>query len=255
MMQVVIIEDERPSAERLATQLGKISAGIEVIGTLGSVSETRQWFKDNSPPDLIFMDIQLGDGTAFDFLSDYQLNTPIIFTTAFDEYAIKAFEYNSIDYLLKPIDQGKLNHALEKLKNMNSETASSFNLQDDVFQSVQRVVTGNFKKRFLVRLGDQFIPVDTAHIHYFYYDRGSSWIMTGEGKKYLIEHSLDQIENLVNPIDFYRINRQFIVTLRSIAEIHSYFNSRLLIQLKPTWNDDVIVARDRVTGFKRWMDL
>ncbi len=254
MIQAIIVEDERPSAQRLATQIEKLEFPIKIIASLRSVSEAKGWFKDNSPPDLIFLDIQLGDGTAFDLLEDLDIKTPIIFTTAYDEYAIKAFEFNSIDYLLKPVELNKLSNAVSKLQNISDLVDSSNQIQDQ-FQSVQRIVTGDFKKRFLVKLGDQFIPIDTSEIHYFFYDGGSSWIMTSSGKKYLLEQSLDQLENLVNPLDFYRINRQYLLSVRSISEIHAYFNSRLLIKLNPERDDDVIVSRDRVSDFKKWMDL
>ncbi len=252
-MLALIVEDERLSAERLAHQVNKLQADIEIAGIVGSVDEARSWFRDNSPPDLVFMDIQLSDGTAFDLLAETTIESPIIFTTAYDEYAIKAFEFNSIDYLLKPIELSKLKSAVEKLQRV-SPNQNSFSKTEDL-AALQRVITGEFKKRFLVKIGDQFIPVNSTDIHYFCYDKGSSWIVTLDGKKYLVEHSLDQIENLINPLDFFRINRQFIVTLKAISEIHTYFNSRLLIRLVPEWKEEVIVSRDRVSDFKRWMDL
>ena len=252
MKQAIIIEDEKLSADRLRHQITKLKNPVDVVAQLGSVSESQEWFRDNSAPDLIFLDIQLGDGTAFELLDACDIDSPIIFTTAYDEFALKAFEYNSIDYLLKPVEMDKLEQALNKLEKKTEELIP---LQRERVSSLNRILNGDFKKRFLVKTGDQYTPVNTSGINYFYYENGSTWIRTGTDKRYLIDHSLDQVEQLINPIDFYRINRQFIISPRSIAEIHTYFNSRLLVKLTPDYKEDIVVSRDRVGDFKKWMDL
>ncbi len=250
-MQALIVEDEKHSSERLQLLLSKIDEEIKVVGTPSSVAETRSWFRDNSPPDLIFMDIELGDGSAFDVLPEISSNIPIVFTTAYDQYALKAFSYNSIDYLLKPIEKEKLSQAIEKLGQRSNyfEEGQSLN-----YNSLDRMLKVDFKKRFLVKLGEQYIPVDTTDILFFSNQKGACRLHTNENS-YIIEHSLDQVEDAVNPIDFFRINRQFIVSLSAIREIHAYFNSRLLLRLHPSTDSEVIVSRERVPHFKRWMDL
>ena len=252
-MVAVIIEDERLSAERLLTMIDHLPNKIDVAATLESLKEAKAWFRDNSLPDMVFLDIQLGDGTAFDLMDDISVAVPIIFTTAYDNYAIKAFKFNSIDYLLKPIEQNKLEHAVDKLFEISRQP-------DDIFEKgkidqLHRIINGDFKKRFLVKRGDQFIPVNVDQVAYFVYHQNTTWIITKDNQKFIVDQSLDQLENMVSPLEFYRVNRQMIITLSTISEIHSYFNSRLLIKLEPACQDEVIVARDRVAEFKRWMDL
>jgi two-component system, LytTR family, response regulator LytT len=250
-MQALIVEDEKHSSDRLKQLLLDVDHEVTVVGSPSSVEETRLWFRDHSVPDLIFMDIQLGDGTAFDVLPDISDKIPIIFTTAYDQFALKAFEYNSLDYLLKPIEKDKLRSAIEKYETRSGEPVD---VHIKRYDNLERILNGDFKKRFLVKLGDQYIPIEASEIHYFYYEDGACRLQTTD-KSYIIDHSLDQVDDMVNPMDFFRVNRQYIVTLRSIREIHSYFNSRLLIKLQPSSIQDVIVSRDRVGQFKRWMDL
>jgi len=253
LMFAVIVEDERLSAERLDSMIRKQNLPVEIITILGSVNEAKDWFKDNSHPDLIFLDIQLGDGTAFDLIDDITPQVPIIFTTAFDEYAVRAFNFNSIDYLLKPIQADKLEKAVNKLTQLAVDPGVT-KTHPEVGQ-LKRIIEGDFKKRFLVKRGDRFIPVDIKDIAYFNYQLDVTRILTWDGAKYLIDQSLDQLENMINPLDYFRINRQFIISLQSIKEIHTYFNSRLLINLDPDWEDGVIISREKVQEFKRWMNL
>jgi DNA-binding LytR/AlgR family response regulator len=254
MTGALVIEDERLSADRLVSMIGKTGRRIEILEVLDSGKKAAEWLRDNSPPDLIFLDIQLGDQTAFDLLKETSVTSPIIFTTAYDEYAVKAFEYNSVDYLLKPIQLEKLASALDKFEGIGNRNLKTSRPEAN-YESVQRIISGEFKKRFLVKLGDQYVPVDVTEIAYIYYEEGTAWIYTHQGKKYLIDHTLEQLDHLLNPLEFFRINRQFIITLKSIQEIHTYLNSRLLIRLAPSRDEEVIVSRDRVSDFKRWMDL
>lgn len=255
-MHALIIEDERLSADRLKVLVNKVDPDIQILDVLDSVSSARSWFRDNSPPDILFLDIQLNDGLGFDVLTEMKIEVPVIFTTAYDNYAIKAFKFNSIDYLLKPIDESDLKHSIEKLKAQDRpvEVASTGAIGQD-FGQLKKILTGDFKKRFLVKLGDQFRSVNIEDVSYFHYHDGMTYLVAKEGKKYPLDYTMDHIESLLHPLEFFRINRKLILSLASIKEIHSYFNSRLLLRLVPELSDEVIVSRDRVGDFKRWMDL
>ncbi len=251
-MDVVIVEDERLSAEKLVRMINKFDPSIEVIATIDSVKKGVEWFKENSPPDLVLLDIQLSDGTGFDLLKEMDCSPPIIFTTAYDQYAIKAFKFNSVDYLLKPLDQSELEHALEKYKSLDK---TERNAQNHSFGQVDQIINGEFKKRFLVKIGEQFQKVEVPQIAFFKYDDGLTYIYNLEGQKWPIDLSLDYLENMLHPLEFFRINRKMFISLNSIHQIHTYFNSRLLLKLKPEVDEEVIVSRDRVSDFKRWMDV
>ncbi|MEQ8245039.1 LytTR family DNA-binding domain-containing protein [Fulvivirga sp.] len=252
-MNLVIVEDEKLSAERLKSLVHQIDPKIEVVGMLSSVSEATEWFRDNSPPDIVLLDIQLSDGTGFDILTTMSALPCVIFTTAYDEYALKAFKYNSIEYLLKPIDKNELETALQKFGQINRQT-----IYDSAFvkkiENVEKSITGEYKKRFLIKIGEQFKNIDVENIAYIYYQNGSCNVCTTDDKKLPVDYSLDQLEELLNPADFLRVNRQLIVKATAISEIHTYFNSRLLLILSPSFNEEVIVSRDRVSTFKSWMD-
>lgn len=255
-MHALIIEDERLSADRLKVLINKIDPDIQILDVLDSVSSARNWFRDNSPPDILFLDIQLNDGLGFDVLTEMKIEVPVIFTTAYDNYAIKAFKFNSIDYLLKPIDESDLQHSIEKLRAQDrpAETANTNSVGQD-FGQLKKILTGDFKKRFLVKLGDQYRSVNIAEVGYFHYHDGMTYLVANDGKKYPVDYTMDHIESLLHPLEFFRINRKLILSLSSIKEIHSYFNSRLLLKLSPDLSDEIIVSRDRVGDFKRWMDL
>lgn len=250
-MDVVIIEDERLSADKLIRMIGQYDPQIEVVASLDSVKKGVNWFRENSPPDLVFLDIQLSDGTAFDLLNQINQSPPIIFTTAYDQYAIKAFKFNSIDYLLKPLEQDGLQQALDKFKRTDQvETPSQ-----QSFGKVDQLINGEFKKRFLIKVGDQYQSIEVTNAAYFMYDDGLTYLFDKEGNKWPMDQSLDHLENMLHPLEFFRINRKFLISLGAISQIHSYFNSRLLLKLKHETNEEVIVSRDRVGDFKRWMDI
>ncbi len=254
-MHALIIEDERLSADRLKVLINKIDPEIVILDVLDSVSSARNWFRDNSPPDILFLDIQLNDGLGFDVLTELKIEIPVIFTTAYDNYAIKAFKFNSIDYLLKPIDESDLQHSIEKLRAQPrpAEPLSAGVGQD--FGQLKKILTGDFKKRFLVKLGDQYRSVNIENAGYFYYQDGMTYLIANDGKKYPLDYTMDHVESLLHPLEFFRVNRKLILSIPCIKEIHSYFNSRLLLRLSPELADEVIVSRDRVADFKRWMDL
>lgn len=249
-MQVIIVEDERLTAQRLEQLLNEHHTDVEVVAILPSLESSRKWFSENEPPDLIFLDIQLNDGTGFDLLQSFETQLPVIFTTAFDSYAVKAFKFYSIDYLLKPIDKVELSEALNKFRGLKQMELSAQNN----YQQVERTLNRDFKRRFLIKLGDQFQPVQTTDIAYFVYSNGLTMVFCKDGKKLPIDHSLDHLEDMLNPMDFFRINRKLLISMSSVIQINTYFNSRLLLKLSPDSSIDVVVSRDRVSDFKRWMD-
>ncbi len=249
-MDVVIVEDERLTAQRLEQMLKKSHPEINVLTLLPSLESSKKWFQENKSPDLLFLDIQLNDGTGFDLLQSLDKQIPVIFTTAFDSYAVKAFKFYSIDYLLKPIDAVELKQALEKFNDIRKmEDVDPTN-----YQKAARTLNQDFKKRFLIKIGDQFQSIQTTEIAYFSYNNGLTQVHCRDSRRLPIDHSLDYLEDMLNPMDFFRINRQLIISMNSIAQINTYFNSRLLLKLNPASKDDVIVSRDRVADFKRWMD-
>ena len=247
MIRVVIIEDEKPAARRLQRMLAK--EGIQAGALLHSVDEAVAWFKQNSAPDLIFADIQLSDGLSFKIFEQIQIQSAIIFTTAFDQYAIRAFKLNSIDYLLKPVKQEDLRFALNKFRNTTNKNV-------DIQQLISNLKTGNnFKKRFGVQYGAhlQSIPVET--VAYFYSQNKTTWLVTDTGEEFIYDQALETLEKQLNPDDFFRINRQFILSPKAIKDIVQHTNSRLKIILHPVTQTDVIVARERVKDFKKWLGL
>ncbi|MGY6648559.1 LytR/AlgR family response regulator transcription factor [Wenyingzhuangia sp. IMCC45574] len=247
-MNAIIIEDEKIAAERLASLISQLAPEIHILAHLNSVEQGKEWFSKNKMPDLIFLDIQLNDGYGFDIIDDFEEHCPIIFTTAYNEYAIRGFKYNGVDYLLKPIDKSDLQKALKKFqKNVAQPQTTS--------ENVKSLFKKEYKRRFMIKIGNQYSVLKIDDIAYFESNEGSIFLVTNENKKYPIEYTLDQLDEILDPIDFYRINRKFIVSVRAVKEIHSYFNSRLLLKLVPKTEEQVIVARERTTKFKKWLDL
>lgn len=250
-MNVVIIEDEVFSAKRLAKLIAEVSPNIKVIKMLESVSEALMWFDQNDNPDIIFLDIQLNDGTGFEIIKRLKNYPHIIFTTAYEQYALDAFKFNSIDYLLKPIDKKELQSAIVKFENIHRIEEVSY---QDKIKSLGQHFMPNFRERFLVKVGLQFKSIPINKISYFCYTDGLSYIHT-EDQKLPVDYTLEQLTEELDPKSFFRINRQYIVQLNAIKEIHSYFNSRLLLTLTPEADGDVIVSREKVINFKVWAGL
>lgn len=247
-MKALIVEDERLSAKRLQALIEKEHPQIKLQGSLLSVEDARIWLSSNPAPDLLFLDIQLNDGTGFDVLQLFEDPPPVIFTTAFDHYAIKAFKFYSVDYLLKPIESYELQLALGKLRKMHEKGW----IQQ--LPGLTKVFDHGYKKRFLIRVGEQFHKVPVEDVAYFNSQQATTYLTDDSGKRFQIDQSLDQLEQMVSPLEFFRVNRKFMVALKAISNIHTYFNSRLLLILDPECSQDVIVSRDRVSNFKRWMD-
>jgi len=252
MIKVIIIEDEKPSARRLQRLLAAI--GIEAQGMLHSVEEAVTWFKTNEHPDLILLDIQLSDGLSFEIFEQVVVNSAIIFTTAYDEYALKAFKLNSIDYLLKPIDDEELEAAIEKFKINRPE---KHDLMVDINQIKKLLVNPldkSYKKRFTIKVGQHLRMVDTEDIECFYSDQKATYSYTKERKNYLMDFSLEQLEDELDPLKFFRVNRKFIVNVNAINDIISYTNSRLQIKLNNFSELEIIVSRERVKEFRQWLE-
>ncbi len=251
-MNVIIIEDEKPSARRLQRMLEK--EGITAQTMLHSVAESIAWFEENEHPDLIFLDIQLSDGLSFEIFDEVEIKSAIIFTTAYDEYALQAFKLNSIDYLLKPIDPDELKQALVQFEQNRKETKQVQLTFDDIKQLLGNPVEREYKKRFTVKIGQhlRMIPID--EIECFYSENKGTYAHTFEGRNYLLDHTLEQLANEISPKVFFRINRKFYVNINGIADIISYTNSRLQLKLKTYKEQEVVVARERVRDFKLWLE-
>jgi len=250
-MKVVIVEDEKLSAEHLALLLHRIDSTIEVVKYLDTVKGTIKDFQEGLEADLIFLDIHLADGNSFEILNQLHIDIPIIFTTAYDQYAIQAFKQNSIDYLLKPISLKDLAFALDKYKKL--EQKANKNLIENIRIAYQQL-NKEYKTRFLVKKGQTIESILIADIHHFETEESISFLTTNKGSRYPIDYTLDQLEILLGPKYFFRINRKVILHIQSIEKVNTYFNSRLSIAAKFLDGDARIVSRDRVNDFKMWLD-
>ncbi|MDX1316730.1 MAG: LytTR family DNA-binding domain-containing protein [Xanthomarina gelatinilytica] len=254
-MKVIIIEDEKPSARRLQRMLDKI--GIQAETMLHSVEESVAWFQENEHPDLIFLDIQLSDGLSFEIFDLIDVKSSIIFTTAYDEYALQAFKLNSVDYLLKPIDAEEMEKAIHKF-NSKHKTIQPITLNfDDIKKLLVNPIERDdkeYKKRFSVKVGQHLKLVPIDDIECVYSENKGTYLYTTEGRNYLIDQTLEQLEIELQPETFFRVNRTFFVNINAIKDMVSYTNSRLQIKLHSYNEQEVIVARERVKDFKSWLE-
>lgn len=249
-MKVIIIEDEKPAARRLQRMVEKL--GMPVSDMLHSVEEAIEWFGRNEHPDLIFLDIQLSDGLSFEIFDAVEVKSAVIFTTAYDEYALRAFKLNSIDYLLKPIDDEELQEALEKYR----DRIPASRIQLD-FEEVKKMLINpldrQHKKRFTVKIGQHLKMVQIEEIECFYSENKGTYIHTSEGRNYLLDTTLDALEDELPPDTFYRVSRKFYVNIKAIKDIISYTNARLKLKLYRYNGQEIIVSRERVRDFKDWL--
>ena len=252
MIKVLVLEDEDAAAKRLQKLITEILPEAEFLATIESVKQGVEWFEHNSLPDLIFADIQLNDGTSFDIFRRVEVNSPVIFTTAYDEHALNAFKLNSVDYLLKPIKKNELSSAIEKFKSLHLTGKKSDN--DNLHQLLQALQkTQQYKQRFVLRIGEHMRIVEVPDIAYFYTENKANFIITKDNKRYLADNTLDQLESMLDPKLFFRINRQFIVSYPSIAEMFTYSKARVLLKLNPPSKLDTIVSTERSAAFKSWL--
>jgi len=249
-MNCLIIEDEKEAAIKLSGMIEKYDRNIVILDTIQSVKKAVIWLNNNETPDLIFMDIQLADGLSFEIFEQTIVTAPVIFTTAYDEYALKAFKVNSIDYFLKPISQSELNRAVDKYKENNTPKEISAL----VFDTILHALSKKYKSKFLIKVGEHIKVFPVDDVQCFYSMEKYTFLQNNAGRDYAIAYSLDQIENLIDPAKFFRINRSFLVAFSAISNIVSYSNSRLRIDLKSNNSEDLIVSREKVQDFKKWLE-
>lgn len=250
-MTIIIIEDEKPSARLLQRKVEKL--GFQITTLLHSVEEAIAWFQGNSHPDLIFLDIQLSDGLSFEIFDAVEIKSAIIFTTAYDEYALRAFKLNSIDYLLKPIDEDDLEIAVNKFK-ARLPKAEPISLD---FETIKRMLANpeekTYKKRFTIKTGQHLKMINIEEVECFYSENKGTYLHTLDNRDYLLEGTLEQLESELDPKDFFRVSRKFIIPMKNIKDIVVYSNSRLKVILPTFREDEVIVSREKVTDFKNWI--
>lgn len=251
-MNVIIIEDEKPAARRLSRLLAEL--GVEVSTMLHSVDESIEWFQNNPQPDLIFLDIQLSDGLSFEIFDVVDVKSAIIFTTAFDEYALQAFKLNSIDYLLKPIDDEDLEKAVKKYRNFKPENQKISVDFNDIKKLLVDPLDREYKKRFTVKVGQHLKIVNADDVECFYSENKGTYAATWEGRNYLLDTTLEQLEEELSPKVFFRVSRKYFVNISHINDIISYTNSRLQIKMKRYNEQEIIVSRERVKDFKLWLE-
>ncbi len=248
-MKVVIIEDEKPAVDKLRNALVKCDSAIQVVTVLKSISDSVKWLQENTMPDLVFMDIELSDGLSFKIFDDTNITCPIIFTTAYDDYWQKAFEHNSIDYLLKPIKQEKLATALSKYEVLKKHFVQ--NLQQLLLS--QKAPGNEIKRRFLVKRGMDYISIKIEEIAYFYATHKVVCLVDAKGNKFILDQSLSDLENLIDPRIFYRVNRKYLIHINSIKKIKSYPKSKIQLELHPPVGEEIIIGQENVASFKHWM--
>jgi DNA-binding LytR/AlgR family response regulator len=252
-MKVVIVEDEHLSAQRLQGMLKKYDPSIEVLAELPSVAASVEWFKNNPDPDLVLMDIHLEDGQSFSIFETINLQVPVIFTTAFDEYTIKAFKVNSVDYLMKPLNYEELVAAIEKFKRIHGEAGEEKTMGlEQLLQSMQKKEP-EYKSRFLVSIGSRLKTIETDDIQYFFSADKITFLVTKENQRFPIDYSLDKMAVLLDPKQFFRINRQMTVKLDAIKNIHVFSKGKIKLDLDPPTKEDVFVSMDKVVEFKEWL--
>ena len=251
-MNVIIIEDEKPAARRLSRLLSDLN--VEVSTMLHSVEESIDWFQKNEHPELIFLDIQLSDGLSFEIFDAVEVQSAIIFTTAYDEYALQAFKLNSIDYLLKPIDDEELENAVKKFKTVKPATQKLALNFEDIKKLLVNPLEREYKKRFTTRVGQHLKIINADEVECFYSENKGTYAATSDGRNYLLDTTLENLETELEPKIFFRVSRKFYVNINHIQDIISYTNSRLKIKLNRYIEQEIIVSRERVRDFKLWLE-
>ncbi len=254
-MNVLIVEDEKLTASRLENLLLKYDSSIRVLAILPSVMETVSWFRNtaNPKPDLIFLDIHLEDDLGFRIIEILNLTTPIIFTTAFNEYMLKAFKVNSIDYLLKPIDADELAAALQKFERIWGSATTPTPRFNEMLEFFEKNASSTYRDRFMVTVGTKLLIIKTTEIAYFQFEDKGTFLITHSGQRFALDYSLDKLMQLLDPHAFFRINRSFLIGLSSIKLVHMYTGSKLKIELVPSCKHEVFVSGDRISSFKEWL--
>lgn len=252
-MKILIIEDEQLNAERLKALVHETLPESQILAVLQTVEESVEWFASHVKPDVVFLDIHLADGSAFSIFDKIKVSSPIIFTTAYDEYALKAFEVNSIDYLLKPIDRNDFQRAIDKLSNIYSRNFSEDNAWLSKLADVIKESKPVYKSSLLVSMGDKLIPLYVKDIAYFFVENKSINVVQNSGKSYTINGTLDEIWKQLDPAQFYRANRQFIISKWSVKDASLWFGNRLVVNLKLQVPEKIVISRTHVQDFKQWL--
>lgn len=259
-MNALIVEDEDLSVRRLKKMIGEVAPSLNITGVTDSIEQTVEWIQENraagqADPDLIFLDIELSDGQSFEIFNRIEVSSAIIFTTSYDEYALQAFRHNSIDYLLKPVHRDDLQRALQKYDKMKSQPVGDHSLAGirKLLEDFKKASSVEYRQRFLVKQGQKMLSIEVGEIAYFFTDDRYSFFMTDSSQKMLVDYTLDELAESLDPARFFRINRGMMVTHRSVDKIDPYFGNRLALTLRPAHNKEVLVSREKVGDFKVWM--
>jgi two-component system, LytTR family, response regulator LytT len=252
-MKILIVEDEELAVKKLQKTLAAVDAAANVVGVTDSIKSSVEWLQDNPQPDLILMDIELADGQSFEIFNLTDVKSPVIFTTSYDEYALKAFKVNSVDYLLKPIQKEELQTALQKFQKLKGNGSSDINIDSLVKELQQKLQPKEYRKRFLVKHAQKLVSIEIDEIAYFYSDGRLNFFKTADNKKFVVDYTMDELEEMLDPEKYFRASRSFYVSINSIEKIDDYFGNRLILQLKPAVDKEALVSREKVTDFKKWM--
>lgn len=257
-MKVLIIEDEELAVKKLRKTLNAVDESAEVVGVADSIRSSVNWLQNNPSPDIILMDIELCDGQSFEIFDKVDVKSTVIFTTSYDEFALKAFKVNSVDYLLKPVQKDDLHVAIEKYKKLktlykDANESPVFNIENLVKELQQKMQGKEYRKRFLVKQAQKLVSIETDQIAYFYSDGRLNFFKTFDNKKFVVDYTMDELEEMLDPEKYFRISRSFYVSINSVDQIHDYFGNRLMLYLKPQVDKEALVSRERVSDFKRWL--
>jgi len=252
-MKILIVEDEELAVKKLQKNLLSVSDSAEIVGVTDSIKTTVEWLQENPHPDLILMDIELADGQSFEIFNLTEVRSPVIFTTSYDEFALKAFKVNSLDYLLKPVQKEELQAALNKYQKLKVSSEGNLNLDNLVKELQQKLKPKAFRKRFLVKHAQKLISVEISDIAFFYSDGRLNFFKTNDNKKYVVDYTMDELEDMLDPEIYFRISRSFYVSIDSVEKIDDYFGNRLILGLKPAVDKEALVSREKVTDFKNWL--
>jgi DNA-binding LytR/AlgR family response regulator len=256
-MKIFIVEDEDLAVKKLKKTLQSVDEEAIVVGEADSIKSSVEWLQSNPAPDLILMDIELADGQSFEIFNQTKVQSPVIFVTSYDEYALKAFKVNSIDYLLKPVQKEDLQAALEKyrqMKNLYKENQSPQISMDALVKELQQKLNiKEYRKRFLVKHGQKLVSIETDEIAYFFSDGRLNFFKTNDNRKFVVDYTMDELGDMLDPDKYFRISRSYFISVNSVDQIHDYFGNRLLLHLKPTSEKEAIVSREKVSDFKDWL--
>jgi DNA-binding LytR/AlgR family response regulator len=254
-MKILIVEDEELAVKKLQKTLLSIDRMVEVVGVTDSIKSTVDFLKQNSAPDLILMDIELADGQSFEVFNMVPVKNPVIFITSYDEYALKAFKVNSVDYLLKPVQKDELEAALNKYKELNvaDSNKSSSDINNLIKELQSKLQPKEYRKRFLVKQAQKLVSIEVEDIAYFYSDGRLNFFKTRDNRKFVVDYTMDELSDMLDPEKYFRISRSFYVSVDSIDQIHDYFGNRLLLNLTPALDKEALVSREKVMDFKKWM--